>query len=117
MNKRLFIRLSILIIFLSSCLYLYIDKQNYLTSLRISLFEVEKKIAVIQEENKRLQYEIEQFESPSHLMDLARSIEFSHLQHPFVENILSVKEGVALEDPKQNLEQSQKKVPIAAGAK
>lgn len=78
---------------LGICLFSYIEKQNELTKLRIQIPLVSKEIRVIHEENTRLQYEIEQFESPEHLLELARQSEFSHLKQPLVKEILTVAEG------------------------
>ena len=46
----------------------------------------------------RLQYEIDLFESPQHLMELARRSEFSHLKHPTAREIVQLQEAVALQD-------------------
>lgn len=63
-------------------LFLYIDKLNALTELRLEIPALAKEVKQIQEENIRLRYEIDQFESPIHLMELARKPEFSHLKYP-----------------------------------
>jgi len=120
MKRGLFFRLSFLIIFFSACLYKYIDVQNHVARLRMELPELQSKIHTLLEENKRLQYEIDQFEHPTHLMELARSIEYSHLKHPISEEILSMAQGVALKDPDKVEKKSQsydKSFPVAFGAK
>ena len=93
------IRILTCIFVLGFCLYSYIDKQNELTKLRMHIPGLVKEIKSIQEENMRLQYEIDQFENPQHLMELARLAEFSHLKHPLVKEILTVPEGVAMQQP------------------
>lgn len=89
-------RLSFCISLLLGLLFVYLDKQNELTQLKIMVPKVEKQIFLLKEENRRLKYEIEKFESPSHLMQLVRLPEFSHLKHPLVKNVLKVEEGMAV---------------------
>ncbi len=86
-------------LFAGLCLYSFVDMQNEVTEFRIKLPQIAKEIKTIQEENDRLHYEIEQFENPQHLMQLARLPEFSHLKHPLLKEILTVKEDVALAIP------------------
>jgi hypothetical protein len=121
MHLGLLTRLVFLICVFSACLYSYIDKQNSLTKLRIEQIEIERDIALLCEENKKLQYDIDQFESPSHLMELARCIEFSHLKHPLINEIFSLNEGLAmqvkLQDDGKDAIAEKKKIPIAVGAK
>lgn len=79
-------------------LYFYIDKQNDLTELRLAIPVLAKEVKGIQEENIRLKYEIERFESPIHLIELLRKPEFSHLHYPYVQDILILPEALPLED-------------------
>lgn len=74
-------------------LYLYIDRHNELTELRIEIPALVKEVRSIQEENARLKYDIDQFESPIHLMDLANKPEFSHLKSPYLNEIVQLPEG------------------------
>lgn len=62
--------------------YSYIDKQNELTSVRLMLPAAAKELKAIQETNVRLNYQIDCFECPSHLMELINRPEFSHLKFP-----------------------------------
>lgn len=82
-------------------LYSYIDKQNQVTKLRISVPEVALQVKSLKEENTRLQYLIEQFENPAHLMELARGEEYHHLKHPLVKEVLACPQGVAMDDTKR----------------
>lgn len=93
--KGLLFRLGICLGAFGLCLYSYLDMQNELTHLKIRLPEVEKEIKLIQEESRRLAYEIDQFESPGHLIELAHHPEFSHLKHPLLKEILTVPEAFA----------------------
>lgn len=62
--------------------YAYIDKQNELTAVRMAIPVVVKDLKAIQEKNVRLRYQIDCFERPSHLMELVKKPEFSHLKYP-----------------------------------
>jgi hypothetical protein len=93
--KNLLLRLGFCFTVCGFCLYSYLDKQNDLTQLKIKLPEVDQELRLIREENRRLLYEIDQFQSPSHLMELARRPEFSHLKHPILKEILTVPEVLA----------------------
>lgn len=60
--------------------YLYIHAHNRLIELKIALPPLQRQIREIRAENERLQFEIDRFESPAHLMSLAEKPEFSHLK-------------------------------------
>jgi cell division protein FtsB len=91
-QKALFLRLLFCIFCVGLTLYLSINKQNELTELRLQIPQLSKEVKAIQEENIRLQYEVDRFESPIHLMELARKPEFSHLKHPFLKDIIIIQE-------------------------
>ena len=79
----LLIRVFICIVGVSLWLYTAIDRQNRLTELRMEIPPLAKEVKKIREENNRIVYEIERFESPIHLMELARKPEFGHLKYPY----------------------------------
>lgn len=89
------VKLGVCLSVFGLCLYSYLDTQNQLTHLKILLPEVDKELKLIEEDNRRLAYEIEQFESPSHLIELARNPEYAHLKHPLLKEILTVPEAFA----------------------
>ena len=93
--KALIIRIIICLIVFGFCLYSYIDKQNELTGLKIELPQLVKEIKGLNEEIQKMRYEIDQFESPAHLMQLVKYPEYSHLKHPFIEDVLTMPEGIA----------------------
>ncbi|MBI3508819.1 MAG: hypothetical protein HY069_04230 [Chlamydiia bacterium] len=95
----LLVRLGICIGVVGCCLFSYIQAQNQLTHLKIQLPQIEKEIQILREESSRLSYEIGQFESPNHLMDLARRPEYSHLKHPVLKEVLTVPEVWATNEP------------------
>jgi hypothetical protein len=89
------------------CLYKYINKINELTLVKLEIPKLEKEIRSLDEEREVLQYEIDRFENPIHLMELARSPQFSHLKHPLIKDVLKVKEGVAI---KESIEKSSRNI-------
>ena len=89
------VKLGVCLSVFGLCLYSYLETQNQLTHLKILLPEVDKELKLIEEDNRRLAYEIEQFESPSHLIELARNPEYAHLKHPLLKEILTVPEAFA----------------------
>ena len=86
------LRIFICIVVAGLTLYFYIDKQNELVELRLAIPTLDKEVKAALEENTRLQYEIDRFESPIHLMELARKPEFSHLKYPYTKDIVILKE-------------------------
>ncbi|HSX26835.1 MAG TPA: hypothetical protein VLE89_07525 [Chlamydiales bacterium] len=96
--KGLLLRLGLCLTVFGFCLYSYLDTQNQLTHLKIQIPEVEKKTRLIREENRRLAYEIDLFENPTNLIELAHRPEFSHLRHPLLREILTVPEAFAIND-------------------
>lgn len=80
------LRFFVCIFIAGIALFAYIDKQNDLTELRLALPALTKNVRSIQEENTRLKYEIESFESPIHLMELMRKPEFGHLKYPYIKD-------------------------------
>ena len=97
MNRGVLAKLVFCVFVFSIYLFNYMDRVSDLTKLKLKLPKVKREVYLILEENKRLKIEIERFENPSHLMELARSPEFAHLKHPLIKDVLKVKEGIALE--------------------
>jgi hypothetical protein len=89
------IRLGICVSVFGVLLFFYLERQNELTHLKIQLPKLEKETAETTEENRRLRYEIDQFENPSHLIELAHRPEFGHLKYPLLKEILTVPEAIA----------------------
>ncbi len=96
MNLGFVIRLFLAMAVFGVCLYFYIDKVNELTELRLRIVPLAKEAQTLREENVRLQYLVDQFESPAHLMELARKPEFAHLKHPLVKDILVLPLGTPI---------------------
>ena len=95
--KGILVRIFTCIFSAGLFLFLYIDKQNALTRLRLQIPVLAKDIRDIKEANAHLKYEIEFFESPEHLLELSRHGEFSHLRHPFLKDIVAMPQGIALQ--------------------
>lgn len=94
MHKEILVKLSLCLLVSSGCLYSYFDKQNELTQMKIKLPALEKQIRALRDETKRLRYEVDQFENPTHLIEVARSPEFGHLKHPLLKEVFTVSEGM-----------------------
>lgn len=88
----LLIRLLICISFAGLMLYKYIDKLNDLTELRLSIPILARELKEIHEQNLELQYTIDSFESPLHLMELASKPEFGHLKYPTLNDVILLSE-------------------------
>lgn len=94
-----FIRLFVCIFAAAFSLYAYIDKQNELVQLRLAIPPLKTEVKAISEQNTQLEYEIESFESPIHLMELAKKPEFSHLKYPYLTEVITLPEPCPLEGP------------------
>jgi hypothetical protein len=92
------VRIFICICSIGLTLYAVIEKQNELVELRLAIPVLTKEVKIIEEENTRLRYEIERFESPMHLMELARKPEFSHLKFPYNRDIIVLPKPPPLEE-------------------
>ena len=88
------LRIFVCIFFAGLMLYAYIDQNNNLTAIQQVLPGLEKEVKAIQLENERIQYEIDRFESPIHLMERSRQPEFSHLKYPYVSDVIVLPQGV-----------------------
>ncbi len=119
-NKKLLARILVCIGVFGVFLYSYIDKQNAITERRLKIPMLAKQIKDLKESNTHLQYEIHLFESPEHLMQLARHSQYSHLKPPMLKEILTMREGLALETASETPEEMipvRPKVKFAIGAK
>ncbi len=95
-----FLRLFALIVICGVSVYAYLDRYNALVQLRIELPIFTKELVALDEENVRLQFEIEKLENPVHLMELAKKPEFSHLKYPYEKDIVffDVEMGTIVDD-------------------
>ena len=84
-------RLFLCVLIFGASLYFYIDQHNRLTELRIQVPLLTKKLKMVEDENTRLLFEIEKFENPLNLMELARKPQYGYLKHPYVSDIIHAK--------------------------
>jgi hypothetical protein len=120
MISGMFLRFMVCLFFFSFSIYSYLDKHNSCTELKLRLPKITKEIEAIREGNASLQYQIECFENPQQLLDLASRPEYAHLKFPFTEEVLTVKEGLALQSGTSDdeaAETSKNKTTIVIGAK
>ncbi|MCC5832640.1 MAG: septum formation initiator family protein [Chlamydiales bacterium] len=86
----IFIRVCLCILTMGLFLYAFISKQNDITELRLQIPIASRELQAIQQENVRLKFEIDRFENPAYLMELARRPQFSHLKHPLMNEIITI---------------------------
>ncbi len=89
------LRLGFCLTLFGFCLYSYLDAQNGLTQLKIKMPEIEREVRLLREENSRLGFEIDEFQSPANLIELGARPEFRHLKHPLLHEVLTVPEPIA----------------------
>jgi hypothetical protein len=91
------IRIFAALLALSFCLYTYLNEQNRCTEVKMKLPKLTKEIAAIRDVNANLAYQIECFENPQHLLALASTPAYSHLKFPYAPQIMTVREGLAVQ--------------------
>ncbi len=81
--------------------------------------KIVKEIEAINQDNAQLQYQIVSFESPDHLLQLTKNREYAHLSFPYLQDVLTVKEGLALQSPSSDETTSAPKAKstVVVGAK
>lgn len=87
MKKIFFVQLLVCAFSCGGVLYAYVKQQNDVVKVRIELPRLSREVRLLEEQNSRLRYEIERFENPKHLMELAKRPEYSHLKHPLADDI------------------------------
>jgi hypothetical protein len=87
MKKIFFVQVLVCAFSCGGALYAYVKQQNDSIKVRIELPRLSREVRQLEEQNSRLRYEIERFENPKHLMELAKRPEFSHLKHPLIGEI------------------------------
>ncbi len=119
MKTALALKVFFCILVLGVSLYSYIDMQNRLTVQRIYIPQLAQEIRTIEEDTIRLQYEIDAFENPLHLIQLAAQNGLDHLKHPLLSQVVHLKEGVAMQlaQPHQEKIFQVKQPRITLGAK
>ena len=72
--------------------YNIVDRENELTALRRQLPQIERELRRLNEENRHLQYDVDRFATPLHLMELAEKPEFGHLHFPYSNDVVIIDE-------------------------
>jgi hypothetical protein len=98
---RLSIQIGVCLLVLVCCFFTLLSKQNELTNLRISIPKKEKSLRLLKEAIAKIQYDIDQFEDPQNLLHIAAKDEFHHLKHPYFSNVVTVSEGLAVQETKE----------------
>lgn len=118
MNKGLFARIFVCILCLGFCLYSYLDLQNEITELRIKIPALTSEVRRIVEENTRYRYEIERFEDPQNLMQLAKRSEFAHLRFPITNEVLTLQHAENILHEQEAVQPTKKpKITFASGGR
>jgi len=94
-----FFRFFLSVSFAGFALYSYLSEHNKCIELKMRLPKIAKEIEKINQENAGLQYQIVCFESPDHLLQMAKNPHYAHLSFPYLQDVLTVKEGLALQWP------------------
>ncbi len=81
MNIRLFIKIFLCLFIFGFMLYRYLERQNNITELRLQIPSLEMVLNNLLENNVGLQFVIDHFESPDHLMELRKLPDYSHLEY------------------------------------
>ncbi|MDP1835375.1 MAG: hypothetical protein Q8K75_05530 [Chlamydiales bacterium] len=69
-------------------LYASVREQNSLMDLRRAIPPIAKEVKALEEENHRLEYIVDRFENPVHLIELSREPQYGHLRYPYVQDIV-----------------------------
>jgi len=96
MNSGMMLRMLCCLAVFAVYLYLMIEKQNQINYLSMQIPKVHKDLKTIEEENIRLRFTIDSFESPDHLMQLIQSPEYAHLKQPSLKEVFYLAEGTPL---------------------
>lgn len=85
------IRIIISITILGLFLYLLIDRQNTIVSLRLQIPLLEQEVQRIEEKNTALQFEVEACENYQRLLQLKKNPEYRHLREPKPDEIIHMR--------------------------
>lgn len=96
MNFRVLLQILCCLTVFTLYLYHMIQKQNRINYLSLQLPKLIKDVKALEEENLRLQFQVNCFESPDHLMWLVKQQEFTHLKMPLLQEVYTLPEGLAL---------------------
>lgn len=92
---NLLFKLLLCILTLGSFSYVYVDRLNAHTELKLQIPQLAREIEQLKQDTVQLGYDIECFKSPQNLLQLAKQPEYSHLKFPYSEDIVTVPSGFA----------------------
>lgn len=101
MKKRIFLQSLLCLTAFGVMLYSYISTCHEVREKQALVYQSSKQLAILSEENTRLSYEIDRFEDPKNLMQLAKSKKFSHLKVPSSDEVIICSKTQALDIPIQ----------------
>lgn len=104
MISTLLFRFMLCLVFFGFSMYSYLDKQNQCTQLKMRIPKLTKEVENLKEQNAEYQYQIECFESPQHLLEIANRPEYRHLRFPFAQEVVNVKSAVAIKTNKSEMD-------------
>jgi hypothetical protein len=96
-KKKVTLQIFLCLGLLGFCSFSYLEQQSTLTKLRLYIPRLMKEIKSIQEENVRLSYRIQEFESPKHLLEMAALPAFRHLKYPLSKEVIVLQAADPLE--------------------
>lgn len=117
------VRIMVCLLTLGAFLYLYVDRLNAHTELKLKIPQLAREMDQIKQNTLELSYQIECFKDPANLIQLAQRPQFSHLRFPYQEDVLHVEAYLAKQSQSpftQNvaLEKTRSlKLPILLGTK
>lgn len=88
------VRLGVCVAVFGWALFSYLDEHHTLAQVKVQLPALEKRLAVIREENRLMRCELEELENPSRLIELVHRPEFGYLKHPLLREILTVPDAM-----------------------
>lgn len=67
-----------------------IEMRNTVLALQMKIPQIERELKKVERNNRQLRYSIERFQSPDHLIELARQPEFSHLKPAYQTQVIHI---------------------------
>lgn len=89
----LWVKLGVCIVTVLVAVYIYINEHNKVIEMQLAIPPLQKDLGTILAENDRLQFEIDRFESPAHLLQLSLKPEFRHLKFPYTTDVLVIQQS------------------------
>ncbi len=115
MNSKILVQILCCLTVFTFYLYHIIQKQNQINYLSLNLPKIVKELKTLEEENMRLRFQVNSFQSPDHLMQLVKEEQYTHLKMPLLKEVFTFQEGLALnQDQDIYKDQSLPREPVLA---